>query len=235
MSRKNLVLLIVAAMLILAIPATADLKVVQKTHTGAVMGQETPDQTQTIYATSKWIRQDMGDKMAIIFDGASGKMTMINFADKTYSIVDMEQVKSMMAMASGMMGEIKATVTPTQKNAKVGKWNTQIWKLQLTSNMFNIDMDLYATTEITMPAVYDGFSKQWGALMGPMSKMIEEMQKVKGYPVKTVGKVSVMGQNVETTTEVLEVSTAALPESLFKIPAGFKEVAFNPMSLQGMQ
>jgi hypothetical protein len=235
MSRRNLFLLAIAAMLILAIPATADLKVVQKTHTGAVMGQEQPDQTQTIYATSKWIRQDMNDKMAFIFDGASGKMIMLNFADKTYSTVDMEQVKSMMAMASGMMGEIKVSVTPTQKNAKVGKWNTQIWTLKMTSNMLNIDMDLYATTEITMPTVYDGFSKEMGSLMGPMGKMIEEMQKVKGYPVKTIGKVSVMGQNVETTTEVIEVSTAALPESLFKIPVGFKEVAFNPMSMQGMQ
>ena len=196
------------------------------------MGQQTPDQTQAIYATARYVRQDMGDKAAIIFDGNSGKMIMINMADKTFSDIDAEQVKSMMAMASGMLGEIKTTVTPTQKNAKVGNWNTQIWKVKMTSQMFNMDLDIYAAPEIKMPTVYDGFMKEWGLLQGPMGKMIEEMQKVKGYAVKSTGTMEIMGQKVEMTTEVLEVSTNKLPESLFLIPKDFKKVEFNPMALQ---
>jgi hypothetical protein len=235
MSRKSsLILLAVAVMLVVAIPATADLKIVQKTHTGGVMGQPAQDQNQIIYATSRWIRQEIGDKMILLFDGESGKMISLNIAKKEYSIIDPAKLKSMMDMAAGMMGEVKVSATPTQEVSKVGKWNAKLWKIKLTTNMFTMDMDIYATTDIQMPGVYDNFQKKWGLMQGPMAKLIEEMQKIKGYPVKSVGKMTIMGQAVDTTTEVIEVSSAKLADSLFQVPAGFKEVEFNIMSMQGM-
>lgn len=234
MSRKSsLILLAVVAMLVVAFPASADLKIVQKTHTGGIMGQPPQDQNQIIYATSKYIRQEIDSKMIFIFDGDSGKMIMLNTDSKEYSVIDPAKLKGFMEMAAGMMGEIKASATPTQQTSKVGKWNTKLWKIKLTSNMFSMDMDIFATTEIKMPGVYENFQKKWGLLQGAMAKMVEEMQKVEGYPVKSVGKMTIMGQSIETTTEVLEVSTAKLADSLFQIPAGFKEVEFNPMAMQG--
>lgn len=234
MSRKSsLILLAVVAMLVVAFPASADLKIVQKTHTGGIMGQPAQDQNQVIYATSKFIRQEIGDKMIFIYDGDAGKMFILNVDSKEYSVFDPAKLKAFMDMAAGMMGDIKATATPTQQTSKVGKWNTKLWKIKVTSNMFTMDMDIFATSEIKMPTVYDNFQKKWGLLQGPMAKMVEEMQKVDGYPVKSVGKMTVMGQSIDTTTEVLEISTAKLADSLFQIPAGFKEVEFNPMAMQG--
>lgn len=230
--RKSFVLLTITMILVFAIALSADIKIVQKTHTSEMMGQPAKDQIITIYMSSGWVRQETGE-MTFLFNADTGDMYFINDAKKEYSIIDFEKMKGMMQMAAGMMGEMKVDIVKTGKTMTVKKWKTVGWKMTLSSQMFNMDMDMYATKALSIPDTYKKFQDKYADLQGPMGDMMKKMNSIDGYPVKSIGKITVMGMSADITSEVVEFTKTKLPASLFKIPTNYTKIEFNPMAMQG--
>jgi hypothetical protein len=63
------------------------------------------------------------------------------------------------------------------------------------------------------------------AAMGPMGprfqKMVEEMRKVKGFPLATRVSAKMMMVKMDTLTEATEVKKGPIPASAFEVPAGY--------------
>jgi hypothetical protein len=55
-------------------------------------------------------------------------------------------------------------------------------------------------------------------------KIIAEMKKIKGVVVSQTGTVSVMGNDVTTTTQLLECEDKAAPAGTYELPAGYTKV-----------
>lgn len=79
-----------------------------------------------------------------------------------------------------------------------------------------IQGDVWAATDIPKPTML--------ATGGPLASLQEQFSKIKGYPLRTTLVItgSPMG-NTTVKSNVVSVSKAALPGSLFKVPAGYKK------------
>ena len=61
-------------------------------------------------------------------------------------------------------------------------------------------------------------------MMKNAAKAIEEMKKVKGFPLAESTTVKIMGKTKTNGKEATEVKTSAIPASVFALPAGAKKV-----------
>jgi hypothetical protein len=129
-------------------------------------------------------------------------------------------------LMKGAMGGMSAKVTETGETKKIGSWNCRKYLIEMEMGMagktnseawatedLKIDYGLYFTSANAMLASQPGFDK-----------IIKEMQKVKGVIVYSTAKVSVMGSDVTSTTELLECSDKSAPAGNYDIPAGYKKV-----------
>ncbi len=91
------------------------------------------------------------------------------------------------------------------------------------------------TNDLKLPLksweMYRGYSdimKNMMAAMGPMAKnfdaMMEQMRKMKGFPLATTTSVEVMGRKSTTTSEVTSIKEGPIPAAACEIPAGYKKV-----------
>ena len=66
------------------------------------------------------------------------------------------------------------------------------------------------------------------AVMPGMEKAIDETKKLEGFPVLTTSNSSVMGTNIETTTELTGVEEAKAPAGTYSIPEGYTRTELAP-------
>ena len=91
--------------------------------------------------------------------------------------------------------------------------------------------DIWATTQLTEPGLAVWLTKAPPSTGDAQFDEIirAEMRKIEGFPLKRVTVTTTVNANGETETsrsetEVTEVKNVDVPDSLFKIPAGYKEV-----------
>jgi hypothetical protein len=129
-------------------------------------------------------------------------------------------------LMKGAMGSMSAKVTETGETKKIGSWNCRKYLIEMDMGMagktnseawatedLKIDYSLYFTSANAMLASQPGFDK-----------IVKEMQKVKGVIVYSTAKISVMGSDVTSTTELLECSDKSAPAGNYDVPAGYKKV-----------
>ena len=130
-----------------------------------------------------------------------------------------------MKMMQAMGGSTKVTVTPTDVTEKIGDWDTKKYNVEMTIMMMNSKQDVWATEDINIDFdLYAAVSNGPMAQIPGFDKIMEEMKKVKGLPVKTVTTTNAMGGEVVTTTTLLEHADKEAPAGIYDIPEGYKEV-----------
>jgi len=222
--------------------ALADSFLKQVVHADAfeMMGQKQPERNDT---TVMWLTEgkacnQTGTESTVILDAEEGVMYMVNHEKKEYSVVPMDifggQTKSesetdeqteMMKMAEAMMGSTKITVTPTDETRKIGDWNCKKYDVEMSMAMMTSKQELWASEEIEVDyAMFQAVSDGMMAQMPIFGKIVEEMKQVKGIPVMTVICMSMMGQEMTTTTELIEFEEKDAPDGTYDVPEGYKEV-----------
>jgi hypothetical protein len=204
----------------------ADMTVVQKVESSGAMGQPGSSGNMTIYMKgSKMKVESMGPSMSQIIDIDTGKIFIINSAQKTVMTANIDQMKQYM----GMLGQQGTPSTQKTGNSKtVNGYPCEEYKIT-TSGMFSGETITCVSEKIDSKE-FDRFrkfsediAKQFGALP----------EGVKGYPVLSDTKMSVMGQNITSHTEIVSVSYDAIPDSVFTIPADYKTTEMPQMPKLG--
>jgi len=209
---------------------TADYKITQKTNTEGVMGQPPQEATQVTYISKDAVRSEMQGGMVSLYK-ADGNFYFLFPDKKEYMELDWDKMNQLMSMAQGMMGDMTVDVNSTSEKQKVGSWNTSIWKADLKSKMFTMQMTFYQTMDLDIPDTYRAFQKEMMKMQGPMKKMVEAFEKMDGFTVKMDMDMQVMGQNVKSTMNITSVEEKTFPASMFEIPGDYKKVEFDPMAL----
>jgi hypothetical protein len=62
-----------------------------------------------------------------------------------------------------------------------------------------------------------------------MADLIKEAKKIKGVYVRTEASTTIMGNAMNTTTELLEIKEGTAPAGIFDPPADYKQVKFEGM------
>lgn len=237
---RTMMLILAAACVALAGSAMADSFLKQVVHIDAfeMAGQKQPEKNDT---TIMWLTEgnvclQIGNVSAVIFDAEKGVMYMVDHEKKEYLVVPMDlfdggseegasESDEMAKMMQAMMGETEVTVTKTDETKKIGDWNCTKYDVEISMAMMTTKQELWATEDIKID--YTMFNAVNGGMMAQMpgfDKIVEEMKQIEGVAVMTIVRVSMMGQEITTTTELIEYAEKDAPEGVFDIPEGYKKV-----------
>ena len=216
----------------------ADIFIQSKRHTDSytMMGKTYPAQDLII---TKWLskdkfRSDEGNKSTIIVRLDINKVYVINHQEKSYSVIDLpidlSKVLPPQAQQMMQMFNMKTTVTDTGETKKIRKWNCKKYVMNMQGRMININTEIWATKDIKID--YDTYKKFGEIITGlnPMFKdMGKELKKIEGLTIYSVITTNMMGNNIKTAEEVIEITKKSPPKGHYELPTGYKEVQFNPM------
>jgi len=219
-----------------------------------VMGQSQPekDEIMTFWIGEKAVRTDMETaKTSSIFLADKKLIIMIDHNKMQYSEMpldfdkmfddaaaagagdDPEKAEAMKKMPGfmknmmkGVVGSMSAKVTETNETKKIGDYNCRKYLIEMTMAMgVETKAEAWATPEIEID--YAKAFMAANALMASMpgfEKIIQEMKKVKGVVVFQTATTAMMGSEVASTTELIEVSEKSAPAGAYDIPSGYKKV-----------
>jgi hypothetical protein len=201
----------------------SDMTIVQKMESSGMMGQPPQKGNVTMYLKGPKMKVDIGEGMSQIVDIDSGKMFIINPVQKTVMTATVDQMKQYAGMM-GQQGGASAQKTGNSKN--VNGYPCEEYKIT-TSGMVSSETIACVSDKIEA-AEFEKFRKfaedlKFGALP----------PDVKGYPVLSDTKMSIMGQNMTSHSEIVSVSYDAIPDSVFAIPSDYKTTEMPQMPKMG--
>lgn len=230
--------------LLLASPAfAADVLVRIKTHSDpiAIGGQSQPARDSVAeqwYGPGK-TAQNSGEG-GFIVDLGKNVAYMVNHRSKSYVPltlpIDIVKILPPEVAAQAPMMQMTATVSPTTETRTVGAWKCLGYDVTLTMMGMPMTMRVWASTDV--PATLLDFSAKVtpAFLQGQMrltDESMKEFAKIRGFQVATELTATVMGAQMRTTTEVVEIVEKPAPAGTFEPPAGYAQKA--TLSMQDLQ
>jgi len=210
---------------------TADVYIKQKIHTDAIsmMGQNQPavdDFSEIWFTENKLAMHSPG--MSVVVDMAKKVLLMVNLEGKTY--VEMEipvdfskYIPDEMAQMAQTMLNTSVTVQPTGESMTINNWKCDGYDVNMDMMMFQMKTKVWASKDVPF---------DWKELMNKyleMSKVtlrlndesIQEMAKIDGYQIKSETTMNMMGSDINSYQEVIEISQKAAPAGTYTVPEGF--------------
>ena len=92
----------------------------------------------------------------------------------------------------------------------MGSLTSEIW----ATTDIKIDQDLYAKFNSAMMAQMPGVSQN-------LAEIMKETKKIQGVQVLTSQKTEMMGQTLNSSTELLEYKEGKAPADAFTLPSGY--------------
>jgi len=208
--------------------------------------------TSVTYMSKDHVRVSNGDGKESIVDAATGQMTTIDTARKTYYVVtpqdiekfaakmqekmnspEMKKAQEAMKNQPAMSGMFDVNVQKTGVSRKIAGYSCDVWKVVAMGGMSTTEECI--TNDLQFPMqLWDTYRKYSEGMknmmssMGPMgasvAKMQEQMKKMKGFPIATKSTVDVMGRKMVVDSELTDVKHGAIPASMWAIPAGYTKV-----------
>jgi hypothetical protein len=226
-------LILFLTLILFPLLAKADVHVKRMVHMDAFMGQPASDEEASMWLAKDKFRYDAARNMTQIVRFDKKKLYMINHSNQSYSEVDIpiDLTKALDPQAQQMMGSLQtsATVTDTGETQKIGNWNCTKYKIEINISMMmsmTIEMDWWVSKEVVADLI-KLYQKHYGEVLvaNPMmGDLVEEIKKVKGFPIKT--EFSMMGMSM--TDEVVSIEKEKAPAGIYDVPEGYTKAAYNP-------
>jgi hypothetical protein len=187
-------------------------------HADVIMEQkvEAPGQPATTMTTrikGDKMRSDVGTQMSSIVDMKTGDMISLMHDQKMMMKMSGAQMKASMEAMKKLNPQAAETpkITATGKTEKVGEYNCTIYTYSYaggTTTMWATkDLPNYAAVK----AELEGMNK--------MASQMIDMKPVDGVVIKTQSEAA----GTKTTTTVTSIKQAAVEDSIFTPPAGYKD------------
>jgi hypothetical protein len=241
-------LFLVVACVVVPLAVQADVYIKQKNHTDAfsMMGQSQPakDDLFVTWMSKDKARMDHGEDTSIIIRMDKKVMYMINHAEMKYTEMPIDskgdifssaiassdlsdeeqaQAKKMMEGFAKMM-KPKVSVTETGETQKIKSWNCKKYNMTMSMMGATTKSETWASEDIKID--YELYRSLTFSLMGQtpgIEDMMKEMEKIKGIVVLSTGTMSMMGTDVKSTQELLEVAEKSAPGGTYEVPDGYKK------------
>ena len=213
----------------------ADYLIKQKTHTDAItmMGQTQPARDDQVEI---WISQDLNKmathstKQSVIIDLTKKVMYLVNHTNKSYVPMELpvDITKYLPDETAQMIGQmvnsITVEVTPTGKKKKIGQWDCDEYDVVMNMMMMKINMKVWATKDVPYSwekVTQDMMSQVMAAQLRLNEKALQEFQKIKGQWIASETTMNMMGNDIRSTTEVVEITQKDAPPGTYSVPRGY--------------
>ena len=227
----------------------ADVYIKQKNHTDgfSMMGQTQPpkDDLFVTWMAKDMARMDHGEDSSIIIRMDKKVMYMLDHTKMRYTEMPIDskgdifssaiagsdlsdeeqaQAKKMMEGFASMM-KPKVSVTATGETKKIKNWDCKKYDMTMSMMGTTTKFETWATEDIKID--YELYRNLAFSIMGQtpgVEDMMKEMEKVKGVVVYQEGTMSMMGTDVKSSQELIEVDEKPAPAGTYEVTEGYKKM-----------
>jgi hypothetical protein len=211
----------------------ADAKIVQTVNSSGIMGQPPKNDTMTIYVKGPKARIDMSagaGNLGIyqIIDVTAKKAFIVDPSKKTVMVLTSEQMKKTAGMLSQLSGGKQTPPTikklgtsKTYNGYKCDEYSISMASPVQTNGTYCISSEIDLRKDLEGLA---SFSEEFARMFGA-----DIMKQINGYPVHSDSTVSIMGQTIKSSGDLVSISHDSQPESLFVVPADYKMMEMPAM------
>jgi hypothetical protein len=213
----------------------------QKNHTdGYTVAGTTVEESNDemcIWIGEKGLRSD-GSSQSILVRPDTKDVYIIDHTNKEYSIVPFTQFEAISdaISTSGLpdfvtnMVKLTATITPTTETKKIGKYNCTKFLQSIKNVAMSSETELWITKDIKVNIeLYKKYLSSMLTATPGMSQMLgdisKELNKIDGVYVQSSTVTNAMGNEMKSSTEVLEVKEGNPPAGIYELPAKYKAVS----------
>jgi len=219
----------------------SDVYIKQKSHTDAIsmMGQNQPAKDEV---NETWIGKDkfamITSEMSIIIDLSVKKMYFVTHTNKSYVPMDLplDLEKYFPAQMMQMMQGITVKVTPSGESKTINQWKCDGYDTEMNIMMMKMKMKIWASTDV--PFDWKEFNEKMYPLMSQAmfrldEKAMEEFKKINGYQIRQDISMDMMGTEMKSWTEVVEITKKSAPAGIYSPPEGYtKQDKIDMMNLR---
>jgi len=239
--KRFLPMLIVSLAIPAALPhqAVADLRLrlYVQSDSAKFMGREIPaaSDTNTVWMSGDKACWHLGDTASFVLHSEDGMLYMLDHAAKQYSQLplgeifgaDNPELQQMMAMM-----KMEVTVTPTDETKKIGDWDCRKYVTTKKMPMAVSTSESWATEDVELDSeAYSRIMTSTMAYFPNYLEIVEQYKKISGVIVKETTTVEVMGQQIKSSTELIDVSEEEAPVGVYSVPEDYKLVEPQPPGL----
>lgn len=245
---KTLGLFFVLLFIALPLAVQADVYIKQKNHTDgfSMMGQNQPakDDIFVTWMGKDMARMDHGEDSSIIVRMDKKVMYLIDHSEMRYTEMPIDskgdifasaivasdlseeeqaEAKKMMEGFAKMM-KPKISVKETGETQKIKNWNCKKYNMTMSIMGMTTKSEVWASEDIKID--YQLYRNLNFSLLGQtqgIEDMMKEMEKIKGIVVLSTGSMSMMGTEVKSTQELIEVAEKSAPSGTYEVPDGYKK------------
>jgi hypothetical protein len=212
-------LFIVVAILGLATLGFADTTIIQKVESGPIMGQPAKNTIQTMQIKGNKARIDHANVAQYqILDLAAKKMYTIDSDKKEAIVMSLDMVNAAGNMFKQMNKDAKLSVQNTGKSRTVNGFKCTDYVVSMSGGM-GMTSKQCVTTDIDA-SDFEAF-RPYAEGMVKMFVGENTAQLPQGMAVVTETQLTMMGQKIDSRTELQSVKKEQIAASVFEIPAGF--------------
>ncbi|MBI3932120.1 MAG: DUF4412 domain-containing protein [Acidobacteria bacterium] len=206
----------------------------QQTVVTSVDGRsQGPGVVSQVWHSGRRMRLEAGEGggAAFILRLDSGQAYRLDPETKTAVAVDAERLRARSHMEAAMAGDLMggdeegaARTAPLKTPRTLAGYPCRGYRITAGSTV----LDVYATDRI--PVGIDAFADflEWSGAAQSLRGLMAELRRIRGFPLETRARVSVLGRLHETVSTVTRVRVGPHPSALFEPPPGWRVVTEEP-------
>jgi hypothetical protein len=229
---KKLIFVVTLVVISLAF-LNADVYIKTNTHTDAfeMMGKKQPAKDQV---SEQWLGDNkfaqISENQAMVMDLSKNVIYVIYPGTKTYveAKLPLDISKLLPEQMAAMMDMMKMTLTvnPTTETKKIGDWNCKGYDVTMSMQMMTMKMKSWVTKDVPFDwkAFYDKMYPYVMKLSGGLGldeNALKEFKKFDGFQVAMEMTMNLMGKDMKTTSQVVEISKKPAPAGTYSVPEGY--------------
>lgn len=193
---------------------------------------------------ARMMKHMFGDTADVVMQAMREKMADLSFDSLYARFGDSAKARAVADLLEGMRGMldpdsaaarplITTTVEPTDEAGTVGKWKARKYLTRSTVMGMSMTQEVWASEEVGKAEDYENLILAMSGMFAGMpgyKKVVSEMQKIKGVPVRTITTMNAMGASMRSTAEVVRWEERPAPDGIFEVPADYRKVDRSRLS-----
>ncbi len=228
-------LLAILSVICLSIGLSADvyIKMVTRVDPFEAMGQSLPARESV---SEQWISDDFyfvetGEGFAYLFDSRQSLFYLISHRTKSYleikPPVDFASLlPSELAPMAQALQQMTLSVVPTGETRVINNIKCQGYRLQMTMMMSPVEINIWASEElpVNLKKFLENIWPEFIKLeLKASPQSVAELSKIRGLWISQESKVQMMGMEIKSRAEVVEITKKTPPRNIYALPQGYRK------------
>ncbi|MDI6698324.1 MAG: hypothetical protein QME85_05240 [Candidatus Saccharicenans sp.] len=231
--KRPIIFLLLALSLTARLSADVYIKTVTRVEAIEAMGQNIPARESV---SEQWISDDFyfvetGEGFAYLFDSRQGLVYLISHRTKSYLEIKppvhyASLLPAELATMARALEQMTISVQPTGETRVINNIKCQGYRLEMTMMMYPVEITIWASEELPvnlkkfLEIIWPEFIK---LELKASSQMVAEISKIHGLWISQESKAQVMGTEVKSRAEVVEISKKSPPRNIYALPQGYRK------------